>query len=56
MVAISDIILELQGIGNQAVWSLGYRPIRSHGGTGGKVLLHDGIVYRVAIEHGGIWC
>ena len=47
LVVQPEVILQLQGICDQAVGSPGYRP-------GGQCLVHDGIVHRVSIEHGGI--
>ena len=47
LVVPPEVILQLQSICDQAVGSPRGPPIRC--------LVHDGIVHRVSIEHGGIW-
>ena len=49
-----EIILDLQGIGEETMWSPGDRPFGGHGGAGCQCLLDDGVIDRIAIEQGRI--
>ena len=51
-----EVVLQLEGICDQAVRSPGHRPFCCHGGAGSQRLVHDGTVNRVAIDHGSIRC
>ena len=50
-----EIILELQGIGEEAVGSPGDSPFSGHGGARSQCLLDNGVIHSVSIEQGGIW-
>ena len=51
----SEVVVELEGIGEETMWSPGDGPLGGHGGACCKCLLDDGVVNRVAIEQGCIW-